>query len=873
MIDDDDERQDNELSHKPGLPEVDAHGQIEDEVETEDDGIEETDDGGAIITLDEAAPVDIETLFYQNLVTIIPDNAAAGIATELLELIERDKESREKRDEQYEEGIRRTGLGDDAPGGATFQGANKVVHPMLTEACVDFAARAIKELWPRNSVDGGPVKDQIVGEITRNKVEKAKRKTRWMNHQLTEQMPELRSEIEQMLTQLPLGGVQYQKWAYDKRLNRPKAYFVPVDELYLPYAATSFGSAERKTHAQWVTQLEFERRVRSGMYVDVDLPAPNMPDASASKQATDKVEGAEADPYNQDGVREIFEIYCWLEIEEDDQTKGEAAPYIISIDEPTSKVLAIYRNWEPDDPLRTELDWIVEWPFVPWRGAYPIGLTHMIGGLSAAATGSLRALLDAAHIANSQTLAKLKGGGKGGQRITIEPTQVVEIEGTPATDDIRKMIMALPFNQPSPVLFQLLGFLVDAGKGVVQTTMSDLADQPANQPVGTTLALIEQGMTVFNAIHARLHDAMARSLKVLHRINKMYLRESDVLAQIGEKLVKRVDFAGAVDVVPASDPNVFSEVQRFAQIQVVEQRAQALPMLYDLRKVEELILEQTKIPNAKGLLLPKPEPVKLNPVNENLACSLGRPIVAFPDQDHMAHLQTHAEFMMNPVLGGNPLIAPTLTGPMLQHFKEHILYLYVDTIVKKGDELVPNGDFAGMMDKDADVTAEYDRTLALLSNRVGQQMVEPLQPVMQLIQQAMQYMQQQQAQAMQQAAAMAAQDPSAQAMMAEVQRKQAADQAKAQIDQQKLQMQNQALQQKAQADQARVQAQQNVGLSRVQSEMARNQSEEARVQATNDSKEAMNTQDNQTALVIASMRGAHTGNLENGTGINPNPNP
>jgi hypothetical protein len=856
---------------QPGLPRVDPRGQIE-EPELSGEDFEEAGDGGLYVTMDDATDVEQFGGFYQNLAEVLPESATERISVTLIDLIERDKEARSKRDEQYEEGIRRTGLGDDAPGGANFQGATRVVHPMLTEACVDFAARAIKELWPRGQgVDGGPVKDQIIGDVTRSKIEKAKRKTHWMNYQVTQLMPEFRAELEQLLTQLPLAGAQYIKMTYDRRLNRPKAYFIPIDEVYLPYAATSFYSAERKTHVQWITELEYNRRVDSRMYIDVDLPAPEMPEPSRAKQATDKVEGAESDAYNDDGLRDIFEVYCYLEVAEDPLTNGSAAPYIVSIDQNTKRVLSIYRNWHPSDQLRAELDWIVEWPFVPWRGAYPIGLTHMIGGLSAAATGALRALLDSAHIANSQTLAKLKGGSRGGQNITIEPTQIVELEGPVQTDDIRKLLMPLPYNQPSPVLLQLLGFLVDAGKGVVQTTMSDLADQPANQPVGTTLALIEQGMTVFNAIHARLHDAMARTLKILHRINAMYLRESDVYAALGEVVVKRRDFEGPVDVVPVSDPNIFSEVQRFAQIQIVEQRAMANPALYDIRKVEELILEQTKIPNAKGLLLPKPEPQKLNPVNENVACALGRPIVAFPDQDHMAHLQVHAQFMMNPVLGGNPLIGPTLTPAMLQHFKEHILYLYVSRVVEMGDQAV-GGSITQLMDKDEDVSKEFDRTMALLSGEVAGGMVDELAPVMQLIEQAMAYMQQ-----IQQAAQPQQMDPAAVAM-AEVDRKRAADAQKAQIEQAKLQ-QKQGDQQlkaeeiaaRAEREADRIAAQRETNLVRVQGEVMRNKSEEARVQAQIDSKEAMNTEDNQTALVIASMRGST--NVENGTGIDPNPNP
>ena len=261
----------------------------------------------------------------------------------------------------------------------------------------------------------------------------------------------------------------------------------------------------------------------------------------------------------------------------------EPAPYIITIDKLSRKVLSVYRNWDELDESKEELQWFVEFPFVPWRGAYPIGLPHMIGGISAAATGALRALLDSAHISNSQTMLKLKGGTRGGQTLEIQPTQVLEIEGGLNVDDVRKLAMPLPYNPPSAVLLQLLGVLVDAGKGVVRTTLEDLADSNSNTPVGTTLARIEQGMTVFSAIHGRLHDAMGRMLRILHRLNGMYLDDENIEAELGEELATRADFDGPMDVVPVSDPNIFSEAQRYAQVQAVAQRAAALPQLYNLR--------------------------------------------------------------------------------------------------------------------------------------------------------------------------------------------------------------------------------------------------------------------------------------------------
>ena len=800
------------------------------ELEGEESDVEDTDDGGAIVTIEEEGTEYNENLeFYANLAEDIPETSLKELATDLLDAIARDKEARKLRDKQYEEGIKRTGLGDDAPGGAQFQGASRVVHPILTEVCVDFAARTIKEIFPRTGATSGPVKDQIVGMPTAEKEEKAKRKTAYMNWQLTQQMPEFRNELEQLLTQVPLGGAQYLKLTWDKRLKRPRPYMVTIDDMYLPYAATSFYTAERKTHRQLVTQLEFDRRVLSELYRDIELVAVSAPEQTKAAQANDKIEGREQnDYYDEDGLREIFEIYVECEIEEDKETKGDTAPYIVTVDAVSQEILAIYRNWDEDDIRRIALDWIIEWPFVPWRGAYPIGIVHMIGGLSAAITGSLRALMDSAHIQNSQTGLKLKGGSRGGQSLNIQPTQVIEVEGSPNNDDIRKTFMPLPFPGPSQTLFTLMGFLVDAAKGVVRTTFEDLSDNPDRLPVGTTLALIEQGMTVFNAIHARLHDSMGKTLKVLHRLNATYLDEQVVIDELGELIVKRSDFEGPMDVVPVSDPNIFSEIQRFAQLQLIEQRAQAMPELYDLRKVEEMILDRTKIPNARDLLIKNPEPQRLNAVNENVAATMGAPIVAFPDQDHISHIQVHLSYITNPMLGASQIMAPIVIPSILNHVKDHLALWYVNETVRVASEAA-GMDIAKLMDPDNPaVDQEFDRMLAAADMRVEQQAMQQLQAIPEIIKQATEILQSFQAPP--------PMDPSQVAMQiqtAETQRRAQADQVRAQIDQAKI--------------------------------AATTQMKAAEIQ----SKEQINREDNQTAMLIAAseIEQGHRTNIKNGASL------
>lgn len=877
-------------SDKDEIEPTEAKGEVV-PFEAEEAEVRDTDDGGAIITLgdDEDGDVDDST-FLQNLAETIDSVALNQIGTQLDELIARDKEARSKRDEQYEEGIKRTGLGNEAPGGASFAGASKVVHPMMTEACIDFAARAIKELFPPN----GPVKDFIPGDVTDAKVKKAKRKTAYMNWQLTTQSKEFRSELEQLLTQVPLGGAQYLKTMWNKRRNRPEFLFIAIDDMLLPFAATNFYSSSRKTHVQYVTALEYKRRVKSGMYRDVDLLGEtHEPETSKSEKANDKIEGREATAYNEDGLRTIYEVYVTMDLSEHDSLAKEDAPYIISVDKTTHQVLSIYRNWDEDDEAQEELEWIVEFPFVPWRGAYPIGLPHMIGGLSGAATGALRALLDSAHIANQPSGLKLKGSKVGGQSINLQPTQIEEIEGGINVDDIRKLYMPLPFNPPSAVLFSLLGSLIDMGKGVVRTALDDVSDGNANAPVGTTLAKIEQGMVVFSAIHGRLHNSMARLLSILHRLDSQYLDDTEENEALGENSATRADFAGAIDVVPVSDPNIFSEAQRFAQIQAIAQRSAALPQLYNPRKVEERILETLRIPNAKDLLAPGTEADEADAVTENVNAALGKPATAFREQDHIAHLAAHCAFLVSPALGANALIAPSFIPIMLNHIKEHIVQWYaVEAKREASDALGANIDEAyrkSRKNNDPEEERSFDRLLAEASQNVSEGASKVFGSLPQVIEQARGLLQK----LVQQAGAGAPADPRIAVQQAEVQRKTAADQQDAQIKAKELELKQQELQVGMQTDQATSAADQALEQARLQleaqdaerdaqqaAEKLQAEREEAMLRAENESqiaaadrasREQMNEADNFTAMNLAALevQSGEKFGVSTGTGVNP----
>jgi hypothetical protein len=817
----------------------------EDFIEVDEDrsSVEDAEDGGAYVQLDDGvANAEESEEHFANIVDEVDQSTLSTIVSALLDKIELDKKAREKRDKLYEEGLRRTGMGDDAPGGAQFTGATKVVHPMLIQGCVDFSARVMKELLPPT----GPVRSKIYGERSSGKMDKSSRKVDFMNWQITEQMPEFRSELEQLTTQLPLGGGQYLKFWWNNKQRRIQCEFVPIDDIFLPFAATNFYSAERKTHRQYVTAQEFETRVRNGMYRDITLSSAPMPEYSKASKANDKIEGREESVYNEDGLRVIYEIYV-------DADLGEGvAPYILSIDDNTSEAVCLYRNWEQDDETKQALVWIVEWPMIPWRGAYPIGLTHLIGGLTVAATGALRALLDSAHIQNFPTALKLKGGPNG-QTINLQPTQLAEIEGGPMQDDIRKLVMPIPFPGPSQTLFSLLGFLVDAGRGVVQTSFENLADGNPNAPVGTTLALIEQGMVVFSSIHSRLHNAMAMVLKVMHRINASYLTEDDIKAA-GDFEITPQDFQGPMDVIPVSDPNIFSEAQRFAQTQAVMQRADAKPQMYDQRKVEEMFLRQLKIPT--DILVQGTEPENLDPASENIAAVMGSKIFVLPRQDQIAHLMVHIPFIMSPVFGQNPVMAQTMIPAMIEHLRNHVLQYYVTESHRAVADAIEAGD----------IEEDDGKAQAQIINLVQQS----AEPVMSNVSQLIAYMQtllpQTQPNMPPPDPRMAVAQMTQQTQMERL--KQDAQEAV-----QKLQLLAEQNAQRSQAEQLKLQDKEADRQARMQQEMLRQQAEDMRTAEEIAARERMNTSDNITALQLAEaeIRTGEKFAVSTGTGINPNP--
>lgn len=825
-------------------------------------GVTDTDDGGAIVKTgedtDDTPPAD-EDEFYANLVPKLDTTQLSQFTTELIERIEYDKKSRADRDKQYEEGIKRTGLGGEDVSPPAFEGASKATHPMISKAILYYGSHTIGELMPPS----GPTKVWIPGKQTPDRVAKADRKTAHMNWQFRKQMPEFRSQLEKLLSQQLPAGSQYMRLIYDSDKKRPVPTFWPIDNVLIPEAASDFYSAERRTLVDTITQNELESRIRQGYYVKVPLMAPSqVPEKSRAEQATDKVEGKSSFAVdNKDGLRRILVVEVLAELEDTEELRvagdtrnsdpdavmGRSGPkpYLIEVDPISRETLRVIRNWEEDDPQCENMCWVVDFECLPWRGAQSVGLIHYAGSLTGASTGSLRGLLDTAHVNNVPTLLRLKGAATSGQTLNLNICGVTEIEGAAIGDqDIRKILMAVPFNPPSTMLYQLLGWCTEQGEGLVRTTFENLSeDGSPNMPVGTTLALIEQGMKVLSAIHQRLHAAMDRLIGILHRINRMYITDDEILDDTGEMLAYRADYEGPVDVVPVSDPQVFSDVQRFAQLQIIQQRADLHPELYDARKVEELILERTKIPDATDLLVPAPQAQELNAVNENVAMTLGRPVVAFPEQDHLAHIQVLLDYMLSPFFGLLSIIAPKYIPAALQHLVEHLAYWYMTTTVEIGSEAAEQDLGKLTQFKDPETSKEMDQTLAETVHHTMDKAKQVLAKIPQAVQQAQQVLQK--------FMPPPPMDPAHAALAVA----NANNQAKTQQQQQK--------------GQQDAQSQQSDNQAKMQQTILEQQGDNQRSDADNQTRLQVNTADNTTALEIsaAKLETGHSTNLSTGTGI------
>lgn len=650
-----------------------AEGSPPDNLQVEEFGDDEVLIGDPKLDINQ----DIDSEFDANLADEISAKELSRKAQQLVVTYEGDREARSDWEERYKAGLRTVdpdgGMSEEEDARAS-RGLSTVVHPMIAEAATQFNARAIAELYP----SGGPVKTVIVGDPNDEAEEQARRVRDFMNFQITQEMPEYFPDLDKMLFQLPLVGHAFKKVWWDANLERQCSKFVKAEDLVVAPESTDLYTSPRYTHVIRMPKNDYNKYVEAGWYLQTDYTGDSI---DPSGDTTSDIEGI--DPYGQDStdkVMTLLEMHVYESFdgvdgyEESNEESNEVAlPYVITIDYDTEKVVSVRRNWDADDQKQKRLDWFVSYPFLPGVGFYGFGLYHLIGGLGKAATGSLRALLDSAAFANMQGGFKLKGRVTGGE-LQINPGEFADLDAT--VDDVNKAIMPLPFKEPSGALFNLLGFITDAGKRFANTSDMNVGDVNPNAPVGTTVALIEQGSKAFSAIHKRLHYAQGQEFKLLAKLNAKYLAEEFSFSLSGSSsTIYAADFDDRIDIIPVSDPNIFSTAQRIAQAQAVMQMANAAPQLHDIYEAYKRMYEAIRIPNADEVLKKPQEAVRLDPIDENMSLMYGKPIRAFPEQDHDAHIAVHMQFIRDPSLAGNPGVK-TMQPLLIAHIAEHVALLY-----------------------------------------------------------------------------------------------------------------------------------------------------------------------------------------------------
>jgi len=617
-----------------------------------------------------------DTGFDENLAEEIDAKELNGVASELISCYESDKEARSEWEFRYKQGLETL----DAQGGQdeeenqrASRGLSTVVHPMIAEAATQFNARAIAELYP----SGGPVKTVIVGDPNEEMEEQAKRVKDYMNYQITQEMPEYFPDLDQMLFQLPLIGHTFKKVWWDANLDRQCSQFVKAEDFVVSPESKDLYTSTRYTHVIRMPRNDFNKYVQAGFY----LPSKySSEDIDPSGDIGSEIEGV--DPYNsesKDEVMTLLEMHCYQSFDgidednEQDEDNMVHLPYVVTIDYDSEKIVAVRRNWEEADERKKRRDWFVSYKFLPGTGFYGFGLYHMIGGLGKAATGSLRALLDSAAFANMQGGFKLKGRVTGGE-MQINPGEFADLDAT--VDDVNKAIMPLPFKEPSQTLFNLMNAITDIGRRFANTADLNVGDVNPNAPVGSTVALIEQGSKSFSAIHKRLHYSQGQEFKLLAKLNAEYLPEEFKFAQSGvDTIIYAKDFNDRIDIIPVSDPNIFSTAQRIAQAQAVLQMSQSAPQLHDQYEAYKRMYEAIRINNIDEVLKKPEEASKLDPITENMSLMYGKPIRAFPEQDHESHIAVHMQFISDPSLAGNPG-ARSMQPLLIAHIAEHIALLY-----------------------------------------------------------------------------------------------------------------------------------------------------------------------------------------------------
>ena len=616
----------------------------------------------------------VQTDFNANLADFLNPDILSKLATDLIGSIKNDLESRKDWEDTYTDGLKYLGMKFDESRSQPFEGSSGVIHPILAEAVTQFQAQAYKELLPAK----GPVKTQILGLRNADTESQADRVREFMNYYIMNVMKEYDPELDQLLFYLPLAGSAFKKVYFDFVLNRAVSKFIPPEDLIVPYEAADLTSAERITHAISMSKNEIKKQQLTGFYSNIDLPDDIYGEQTEVEKEVDDIQGIEPS-YAEDRNRTIYEVHTILDLEgfEDVDEMGEPTglklPYIVTIDKDAYKVLSIRRNYNPNDPLKNKINFFIQYKFLPGLGFYGLGLSHMIGGLSKASTSILRQLIDAGTLANLPAGFKARGMRIRDEAEPLQPGEFRDIDTTGGS--LRENLIPLPIKEPSNVLMQLLGLLVDSGKRFAAIADMNVGDMNQAMPVGTTVALLERGTKVMSAIHKRLHYSQRLEFNLLASVFAEYLPpEYDFETGSGPKQIKLSDFDERIDIIPISDPNIFSQSQRITMAQELLQMVTTNPDVHGPVGIYEAyrrMYAALGVDNIESLLQPPPDmtPMPVDAGLENSSLLLGQPAQAFPEQNHEAHIASHQSLFLLKVVQENEGIQSLIVSHVMQHLQ------------------------------------------------------------------------------------------------------------------------------------------------------------------------------------------------------------
>ena len=608
-------------------------------------------------------PMDMSQVpFDANLAEYIDETELGRLSSDLLAAFESDKDSRKDWESTYTKGLDMLGFTYENRT-QPFEGASGVVHPLLAESVTQFQAQAYKELLPPS----GPVRTIIVGDPTPQTEQQAERVKDYMNYYVTHVMEEYDPEMDQLLFYLALSGSAFKKVYYDQILKRCVAKFVSSEDLYINYMATDIDQAERITHSIKMSENELKKLQVSGFYRDVKVTHGQVDTTNEVEGKVEELDGVSSPDLGQDIEHSILEMHVDADIPGFEDTSGVKLPYIVTIDEFSTKILSIRRNYEQNDPNFKKIPYFVHFKFLPGLGFYGFGLIHMLGGLSRTATSVLRQLIDAGTLANLPAGYKARGTRIRDQEEPLQPGEFRDVDETGTS--IRESLLPLPFKEPSQTLFQLLGFAVDAGKSFSAIADMKMGEGNEQNPVGTTLALLERGTKVMSAIQKRLYYGQRKEFNLLARSIKLYTPpQYPYMVAGGNRFIKQADFDDRIDILPVADPNIFSMTQRITLAQQQLQLAQSNPQLHNIREAYRRMYTAMGVDNVDQLLKPDPsQPMPMSPAVENALAMKGQQPKAFMQQNHKAHMNTHAEYMFTRMVQINPPLYAMLQAHVSEH--------------------------------------------------------------------------------------------------------------------------------------------------------------------------------------------------------------